>query len=314
MTRVMLVGNPNCGKTTLFNALTGENQRVGNWPGVTVEKKTGTFVVHEQTIQLIDLPGLYSLTTSQSGSSQDEKITAHAVVGEEVDLIINVMDACQLERHLYLTSQLLELGKPTIIALNMTDIADNRGVIIDAKALSERIGCPVVPMQAHQKQGIAALKEAVIKASPSTDTSGLIPPLPNPLPQGGEGISGAETVNEASFLLSFPEALLETKMSLEQQWIAEGAYSPKMAAYWANRVLEGDAIANASSLSLPDESDILMADARYNAVHQLVLAVQKKRSDASEHLTAKIDRVVLHRFWALPIFLGVMYLMFFFAK
>lgn len=286
MTRVMLVGNPNCGKTTLFNALTGENQRVGNWPGVTVEKKTGTFVAHEKTVQLTDLPGLYSLTTSQSGSSQDEKITAHAVVGEEVDLIINVMDACQLERHLYLTSQLLELGKPIIIALNMTDIADNREIIIDAKALSECIGCPVVPMQAHQKQGIVALKEAVIKASPSTDTS---------------------------FLLSFPAALLETKMSLEQQWITQGTYSPKMAAYWANRMLEGGAIANAPPLIFPDEADILMADARYNAVHQLVLAVQKKRSDASEHLTAKIDRVVLHRFWALPIFLGVMYLMFFFA-
>lgn len=286
MTRVMLVGNPNCGKTTLFNALTGENQRVGNWPGVTVEKKTGSFIVNNKTILLTDLPGLYSLTVAHGGSSIDERITANAVVGDDVDVIVNVMDACQLERHLYLTSQLLELGKPLIIALNMTDIATSRGIILDVQALSLRLGCPVVPMQAHQHQGIDELKQTIFNHPQS---------IPSP------------------FLLALPHELCSAKNTIEQQWVEQGTYTPIRASYWSSRALEGDVFVSEFSLSLPLESDILMADARYQAVHQVALSVQKKRSDASEHLTAKIDRVVLHRFWALPIFFGVMYLMFFFA-
>ena len=286
MTRVMLVGNPNCGKTTLFNALTGETQRVGNWPGVTVEKKMGTFSIDQHTVQLTDLPGLYSLTVADHGSSMDEKITAVAVVGDDVDVIINVMDACQLERHLYLTSQLLELGKPVIIALNMTDIATQRGIIIDEKALSQALGCTVVPMQAHRNQGILEIKQAVLNATAS---------IPKP------------------FSLPLPSLLRETLTTIEQQWVMSGLYSSQRAFYWANRLLEGDTMALNASVPLPNESDVLMADARYHAVHQTVLLVQKKRSDASEHMTAKIDRVVLHRFWALPIFFSVMYLMFFFA-
>ena len=289
MTQVMLVGNPNCGKTTLFNALTGDTQRVGNWPGVTVEKKMGTFCIDKQTIQLMDLPGLYSLTVSHHGSSMDEKITAQEVVADDVDVIINVMDACQLERHLYLTSQLLELGKPVIIALNMTDIASQRGIIIDVSALSQVLGCIVVPMQAHRHQGILDIQHAVLHATASS-----LKPIP----------------------LHLPSCLSEILASVEQQWIVSGRYSPHRALYWANRWLEGDTLAMQAieiTQPLPEESDVLMADARYQAVHQMVQLIQKKRSDASEHLTAKIDRVVLHRFWALPIFFGVMYLMFFCA-
>lgn len=289
MTRVMLIGNPNCGKTTLFNALTGETQRVGNWPGVTVEKKTGTFLVDKHRIDLTDLPGIYSLTVSENGSSMDEKIAALAVVSDEVDVMINVIDACQLERHLYLTSQLLELGKPLVIALNMTDIAAQRGIVIDTDTLSETLGCPVIPMQAHRKQGLSELKQVVLNDAEFC-------PIPYSLP--------------------LPSELREVKASIEQHWVTHRNYTLQRAAYWASRLLEGDTLALQTSeitFSLPDESDLLMADARYQAVHQTVLSVQKKRSDASEHLTAKIDRVVLHRFWALPIFFGVMYLMFFFA-
>jgi len=287
--RVMLVGNPNCGKTTLFNALTGENQRVGNWPGVTVEKKTGTFTVHGQTIHLTDLPGLYSLTVSHLASGIDEQITASAVSSDDVSLIINVMDACQLERHLYLTSQLLELGKPLIIALNMNDIALQRGIEIDAKALSAQVGCPVILMQAHRHKGLDELKQVI-----KQDSNTQIKP----------------------FVLALPDLIHQELLNLEQQWVARGNFSARTAFYWASRLLEGDTLVTQQcglSLSLPFESDILMADARYQAVHQTVLAVQKKRSDASDHLTAKIDRVVLHRYWALPIFFGVMYLMFFCA-
>jgi len=269
--------------------LTGETQRVGNWPGVTVEKKSGTFVVEQQLINLTDLPGIYSLTVSENGISMDEKISALAVASDDVDVMINVIDACQLERHLYLTSQLLELGKPLVIALNMTDIATQRGIVIDTDTLSQTLGCRVITMQAHRKQGLFELKQALLNYSKFS-------PIP--------------------YLLSLPSELQETKAIIEQHWITQEHYTQQRAAYWASRLLEGDTLAiqkSGMTFFLPDESDLLMADARYQAVHQTVLLVQKKRSDASEHLTAKIDRVVLHRFWALPIFFGVMYLMFFFA-
>jgi ferrous iron transport protein B len=289
MIRVMLVGNPNCGKTTLFNALTGENQRVGNWPGVTVEKKSGQFVVETEHVELIDLPGLYSLTLPQQGTGQDEFITVKAVTSDGVDVFVNVLDACQLERHLYLTSQLLELDKPLIIALNMTDIAKQRGIHIDVIRLSEQLGCPVIPIQAHKKTGMPALKQA-IRQVPGLTAKPLV--------------------------LSLPPDLLHVRTALIEHWVNQGAYSPAKALFAASRLLEGDAWiqvdANPAS-PLPEDADIYMADARYQAIHQIMQQVQKKNSDASEHLTAKIDRVVLHRFWAIPIFLSIMYAMFFAA-
>ncbi len=289
MMQVMLIGNPNCGKTTLFNALTGESQRVGNWPGVTVEKKTGYFDIAQRTTQLIDLPGLYSLTVPHQGVSQDEMIAAQAICCDEVDVVINVVDACQLERHLYLTTQILELGKPVVIALNMMDIALQRGIIIDTNALSLQMGCAVIPMQAHRHQGLAALKQAVLDAPAQT-----LRPFALPMPKSLREILG----------------LLQSHNALKQM------ATPQLTFYWSNRLLEGDALVlrePAIQALIPEESDVLMADARYQAVHEVVEKVQKKRSDASEHLTAKIDRIVLHRFLALPIFFVVMYAMFFMA-
>ena len=159
MTHLLLVGNPNCGKTTLFNGLTGSNQRVGNWSGVTVEKKTGEFTLGTQKIELTDLPGIYSLMAQPTGLSQDEHIAAQAIVTIDADCIINVVDACHLERHLYLTSQILELGKPVIVVLNMMDVAQQRGISIDIHALSEQLGCPIIPIQAHKGIGLSALHQ-----------------------------------------------------------------------------------------------------------------------------------------------------------
>lgn len=292
MTHVLLVGNPNCGKTTLFNALTGENQRIGNWPGVTVEKKTGEFLLDGQRISITDLPGVYSLVANADGVSQDERIAAQAVVSMQADCIINVIDACHLERHLYLTSQILELGTPVILALNMMDIAQQRGITIDINALSQRLGCPVVAIQAHKMVGIPLLKQALLQ-SPQA----IMP-----------------------WTLPLPKPIQDTLIALEHQLIHEG-YSPSRAYYQARRIAEGDVLLLGQALSKdlaslnPEDAnlDILLADARYQKIHEIVISVQKKRSDASEHFTAKVDRIVLHRFWALPIFFAMMYLMFLFA-
>lgn len=288
MTHVVLVGNPNCGKTSVFNALTGDNQRVGNWPGVTVEKKIGQFTLKNQIIEVTDLPGIYSLVSSKEGSSQDEIITANHVAFGEAEIIINVIDACHLERHLYLTSQLLELGKPIIVALNMMDLSKQQGISIDIESLSNLLHCPVIPIQAHKSVGITELKNAML--SPQ-----------QPIP----------------FSLKIPEPIYQALTKIETT-LAERGIPKKLNSYLAFRLAEGDSLLNhhfsfSIEFDWPEDSDILLADARYQAIHNIVGRTQKKNMDARNHFTALLDRIVLHRFWSIPIFLGVMYAMFLFA-
>ncbi|HIG0326904.1 TPA: Fe(2+) transporter permease subunit FeoB [Legionella pneumophila] len=292
MTHALLIGNPNCGKTTLFNALTNANQRVGNWPGVTVEKKTGEFLFGEHLIEITDLPGVYSLAANAEGISQDEQIAAQSVVDLEYDCIINVIDACHLERHLYLTSQLFELGKPVIVALNMMDIAEQRGISIDIKKLKDLLGCSVIPIQAHKNIGILALQQSLLHCSQQS----------KPLK------------------LSLSVVAQHALDDLENRLLSEG-YNNSLAYYFSRRIAEGDTLTgdktlteNLIKLKETDQNlDVLLADARYQKIHEIVTLVQKKSSDASEYFTAKLDKLVLHRFLALPIFFAMMYLMFLFA-
>lgn len=281
MRHILLVGNPNCGKTTLFNALTGDNQRVGNWPGVTVEKKMGEILAAGEVIQLTDLPGVYSLVANTQGLSQDEQIAVQSILTLESDCILNVVDACHLERHLYLTSQLLELGKPVILALNMTDIAQQRGIFINVAALEKQLGCPVISLQAHKSLGLPALLQTL--KQPLNPTSALTLPL--------------------------KKEMVSALLQLETQLLQEG-YSSQTAYYLARRLAE-DSFSGVNQTS--PNLDLDMADARYQTIHQIVRAVQNKKSDASDHFTAKLDKIVLHRLFALPIFFAVMYLMFLFA-
>jgi len=170
MTTIALVGNPNSGKTTLFNALTGRRQRVGNWPGVTVERKSGTFQHGGDQLEVIDLPGTYSL--DPVGDAMDERIARDAILGEteSLDVLVNVIDASSLARGLYMTTELLETGKPMVVALNMIDVADRHGVHIDAFRLAQALGCPVVPMIASDAEGIGPLMDAISNAvKPSAD-------------------------------------------------------------------------------------------------------------------------------------------------
>ncbi len=163
-TRVALVGNPNCGKTTLFNLLTGTAQRVGNWPGVTVEKKSGAFSHGADHYTVIDLPGAYNL--GRDAGSLDERIVAMFLLDETPDLVVNIVDASALSRSLYLTSQLAELGIPTVIALNMTDVATAEGVEVDVQGLAAELGCPVVPIVASRRAGIDTLLASIGRATP----------------------------------------------------------------------------------------------------------------------------------------------------
>ena len=158
---IALAGNPNCGKTTLFNELTGANQYVGNWPGVTVDRKGGQLTEHEE-IELHDLPGIYSL----SPYSPEEVVSRRYLLEDKPDLIVNVVDATNLERNLYLSSQLMETGLPMVVALNMCDLLEQQGIKIDTRALSEQLGCPVVAVSALKQTGIAELVKLMLAPAP----------------------------------------------------------------------------------------------------------------------------------------------------
>ena len=168
--RIGFIGNPNCGKTTLFNAYTGANLKVANWPGVTVEKVEGAIRDHNLNIRLVDLPGTYSLTSY----TMEEQVSRQFILSDEVDMIIDVVDASALERNLYLTLQLLELGKPVVMALNMMDIVEKRGMEIDTHRLPEMLGIPVIPVSARKRTGLDVLLHAAAHHKDCNDPQCLV--------------------------------------------------------------------------------------------------------------------------------------------
>jgi ferrous iron transport protein B len=289
--RIILAGNPNSGKTTLFNVLTGDNQRVGNWPGVTVKKKSGSFLAQNHSIEVTDLPGIYSVT-ELAGSSPDEKIATHALKSLPSELIINIVDACHLERHLYLTSQLLELEKPMIVVLTMMDIAEQRGISINIEALAKQLNCQVIPIQAHKKIGLEALISAIVERGAASERNCQQP-----------------------LALDLPLEIQKKLIDFRDFFIKNHNMGTAEAIYSSYRMMEGDHLLDKEfyTAHAGEEDDIILADARYKKIHSMVSNVQKKRSDASEHFTAKLDKLMLHRYFALPIFFGMMYLMFLFA-
>ena len=159
---ICLIGNPNCGKTTLFNALTGSRQRVGNWPGVTVDKKTGNFSYDNHDIEVVDLPGIYSVTPT-SVSGEDEVVARDYLLSGEAQVVVNIIDASNLERNLYLTSQLIEMQVPMLVVVNMLDIARQHKIKLDLDALQKELGCPVVGLVANRNKGIEDLKKALVQ-------------------------------------------------------------------------------------------------------------------------------------------------------
>lgn len=294
---VGLIGNPNSGKTTLFNQLTGARQRVGNWAGVTVERKEGQFSTTDHQVTLVDLPGTYSLTTISSQTSLDEQIACHYILSGDADLLINVVDASNLERNLYLTLQLLELGIPCVVALNMLDIAEKQKVRIDIDALSARLGCPVIPLVSTRGRGIDALKIALDRHQKNTHAE----------------------------LVHYAQPLAREANTLAQEMAAD---MPAQQRRWLGlQMLEGDiysrAYAGDAALKLDislarlqeemDDPALHIADARYQTIAAICEAVSNTLTAESSQVTAAVDRIVLNRFLGLPIFLFVMYLMFLLA-
>ena len=298
--RLALAGNPNCGKTTLFNALTGSNQYVGNWPGVTVEKKEGTTHLGDKELTVVDLPGIYSL----SPYSMEEIVARDFIIGEQPDCIIDIVDATNLERNLYLTVQLLELERPMVVALNFMDEVAKRGDRIDLDRLAKELGIPVVPITAKTGEGLEELLHTAHR-------------------QMHLGC----TVEPDDLYDDFTHEIHHRMGALLHDY----AYAAHLPAHWAAiKLLEGDTIV-AKALNLPSQvekqlegiiaqyeasndlgdRETLIADSRYQYIQRVVAAsVTRGKGSEGPTLTEKIDRVVTHRLLAIPLFLCTMLVMF----
>lgn len=298
-----VVGNPNCGKTTLFNILTGSKQHVGNWPGVTVEKKSGEYNFANHTIRVVDLPGTYSLEAADDQVSLDEKIARDYVASKQAHLIINIIDASNIERNLYLTSQLIEMRVPMILVLNMMDTVEQRGIKIDIGFLSKKLGCPVVPITAATGKGVNSLRDVIDLACVSSPTPQL-------------NIEYSPILEQAIATLSL---LIETQAKIklcDKRWLALRLLEDDTLAKQIAGIDVIDRVEQLQQLvekETDDEIDILAADARYGFVNELTKLSVCRLNEISHHTTIKIDRIILNRFLGIPIFLMVMYAMFMFT-
>ncbi len=302
LSTIALVGNPNCGKTTLFNALTGSNQRIGNWPGVTVERKEGSYQFQNRSITVVDLPGVYSLDVEDTGVGLDEQLARQYLLSGEARLIINIVDASNLERNLYLTTQLLEMGIPMAIALNMMDLAKRREIAIDIEQLEQRLGCPVIPMSASTGHGVQQLKEVIDRAID-------YPSIPQ---------------SRVAYAPVIETALIDISEALEQQQQASTLHhrwrSLSLLQYDDNQIsISSDLSHKIAShrhrihQTLGDDIDLMIADARYTWINQMLQGVMRRSHEVEQRMSDRIDCIVLSRGLGIPIFLVLMYLVFLFS-
>ncbi len=301
--RLAVVGNPNCGKTSLFNALTGAHQRVGNWPGVTVDRKEGHYSHKGETFDVIDLPGVYSLGVTVGTGSIDERIARDYVAGREADIVVNIVDAANLERNLYLTTQLVDMRVPMIIVLNMMDSARDAGLRIDLDVLARRFGVPVVGVVATTHEGVEGLKDTIAAATRA-------PAVPHEL------VAYPPSVKQAVADIAAVVAPLAAQNRWPAPWLALKLLEDDagLSAAVADEAREAVARAKAAiHQAHQEDADIIIADARYTAAHRLVSEGVERRGQASRSITDRIDAVVLNRVLGIPIFLAVLYLMFLFT-
>ena len=295
--KIALAGNPNCGKTTLFNALTGSNQFVGNWPGVTVEKKEGKLKKHDDVV-IMDLPGIYSL----SPYTLEEVVARNYLIGERPDAILNIIDGTNLERNLYLTTQLTELGIPVVIAINMMDVVRKNGDQINVKELSRELGCEIVEISALKGDGVMDAAEAAIRAAKGTKTV--------PMHTFSGPVEHAIAHIEEAAVHNMPEE--------QQRWYAIKIFERD------DKVLEKLSIPTetmnhieedikAAETELDDDAESIITNERYVYIAQLIKGCYKKKSTEKLSASDKIDKIVTNRWLGLPIFAVVMFLVYWVA-
>ena len=302
---VGFVGNPNCGKTTLFNAYTGANLKVANWPGVTVEKKEGAMRFHDDTFRLVDLPGTYSLTSY----TMEETVTRQYILSDEVDVIVDVADASALERNLYLTLQLIELGKPVVLALNMMDIVQERGMEIDLHRLPEMLGIPCVPVSARRKTGLEILIHTVAHHKDKILGEKLIH---HHEPEESHHKDAEE--HHKMYAMVYSDDV-EDKIDEISDLLQKNYPKIDNLRWHAIKVLENDVeIRKAYPLNW---SEILERDyekeiinQKFSFIEEIMTECVANRSRKAES-TDRIDRVLTHPVWGLPVFLLIMALVFF---
>lgn len=296
---IAVAGNPNCGKTTLFNELTGARQMVGNWPGVTVDRRTGLYSYADHDFELVDIPGIYAL----SAHSTDEKVARDYLLSSDYDLIINIVDAANIERNLYLTTQLIEMRVPMIIVLNKMDVAKSRQIRINSEELSNRLGVAVVPIAASKGTGLKELKSVIHEYAENRSISEAEVLYP-------------EEIQESSYRLSKTVQNIADTNNLKADWLAM-------------KLLEDDSeyvamlndnvagiLANEQQMifeQLEEDADITIADARYEFINKLTKGTVSHATRVGKTMTDKIDKVVLNRVLGLPIFFLMMYLTFMFT-
>ena len=297
------IGNPNCGKTTLFNAFTGANLKVANWPGVTVEKVEGAIKRHDMLIHLVDLPGTYSLTSY----TMEETVSRNFILSDEVDVIINVVDASALERGLYLTLQLLELGKPVVMALNMMDIVEKRGMEIDLHRLPEMLGIPVIPVSARKRRGLDVLLHAAIHHKDSMHPDALI--------HQHDGVSHHQHNHHSEFAMVYSDEM-EDRIDIVIKALKEKYPDIRNYRWHALKLLEGDnEIKEKYPLDVPlrsdgsdFESDII--NQKYDFIEEIIHEVLLHK-ESRDVFTDKVDKVLTDKIWGIPVFLGIMAITFF---
>ena len=293
--RIALAGNPNCGKTTLFNALTGSNQYVGNWPGVTVEKKEGKLKKHDGVV-ITDLPGIYSL----SPYTLEEVVARNYLIGERPDAILNIIDGTNLERNLYLTTQLTELGIPVVVAINMMDIVKKNGDKINTEELSRQLGCKIVEISALKNTGVMEAAEAAVDAAKNGKTVPMH--------------TFAGVVEHA--LAHIEEAAVNNMPEEQQRWYAIKIFERD------DKVLEQlsipedvknhieEDIASAEK-EMDDDAESIITNERYIYISSIIKGCYKKKNKGGLTVSDKIDKIVTNRFLALPIFAVVMFIVYY---
>ena len=295
--KIALAGNPNCGKTTLFNALTGSNQFVGNWPGVTVEKKEGKLKKHDNVV-VMDLPGIYSL----SPYTLEEVVARNYLVGERPDAILNIIDGTNLERNLYLTTQLTELGIPVVIAINMMDVVRKNGDQINVAELSRELGVRIIEISALKGDGVMEAAEAAVKAAEGTKTV--------PMHTFSGPVEHAIAHIEEAAVHNLPEE--------QQRWYAIKIFERddkvlEKLSIPADVMTHIDADIQAAEKELDDDAESIITNERYVYIAELIKSCYKKHNQGQLSASDKIDRIVTNRWLGLPIFAVVMYLVYYIA-